>query len=181
MAGSRCDAQAMPTASGPGAYLAGGVAYSHFQTDYGRHVVAGITGYVDANVTWRFGVEGEARYLNYHSLNGDSYNDISEITYLAGPRISFHPRVVRPYVKFLVGRGTFEFPNGYAQGRYFAMAPGAGVDMELGSRINLRLVDFEYQKWPNFVLPSYNAGTLSPYGFSFGVSYKFFNGATWIK
>jgi hypothetical protein len=168
--------QALPTAAGPGAYLAGGVSFSRFQADYGENYLEGITGYVDANLTWRYGIEGEARYLVYHQLA-----QTNEITYLAGPRISFRPKRLRPYLKFLVGRGIFNYPYGYAQGKYFVMAPGGGVDFEVG-RLNVRLVDVEYQKWPNFGGPptTYKFGTLSPYGVSFGVSYKFFNGKSWI-
>lgn len=175
---ARCRAQAMPTATGPGAYLAGGVAVSGFVPDYGNNHLGGITGYVDANLTWRFGVEGEARYLIYNQAF-----QTNEITYLAGPRISFRPKHLRPYAKFLVGRGIFNFPYGYAQGRYFVWAPGGGVEWELGRRINVRLVDFEYQKWPNFGGPGtgYQFGTLSPYGLSFGLSYKFLRGGSWIK
>jgi hypothetical protein len=170
LAVGRCEAQALPTASGPGSYLAGGVAFSRFAPDYGRNKLDGITGYVDANLTWRYGVEGEARYLIYNQVA-----QTNEITYLVGPRISFRPKALRPYAKFLVGRGIFNFPYNFAQGRYFVMAPGGGVDLEM-KRLNVRLVDFEYQKWKDF-----NFGTLSPYGFSFGVSYKFFNGKSWIR
>jgi opacity protein-like surface antigen len=71
---------------------------------------------------------------------------------------------LRPYAKLLVGLGKINLPFNYGQGTFFAYAPGAGVDYTLSDRISLRLVDFEYQEWPQFTF-----GNLHPYGVSAGI------------
>ena len=66
----------------------------------------------------------------------------------------------------------FETINGVSSGtgRFTALAPGAGVDMQINDKWALRLPDFEYQLWPTW----YHNQTLKPYGASIGVSYKIF-------
>ena len=154
-------AQAVPTATGPGGRLALGIAPSGFQADYGKRYIGGAAVYVDANLTLHLGIEAEARRLQYNEEAG-----IRQTTYLAGPRLTLRPHDFSPYAKLLVGIGQFHFPYGYADGRYFVIAPGAGIDYRLrGSGIKLRLIDFEYQDWPQFTY-----GQLHPYGLSAGVS-----------
>jgi len=162
---SEARAQATPTAIGPGSYLSLGIAASGFQQDYGKRYIGGETVYVDANVYRRIGIELEARRLNFHTAE-----DVKENTYLAGIKISTHPRNLRPYAKLLAGRGTLDFPFHYAVGSYFVVAPAAGLDWHLrDSRWSIRVVDFQYQIWPQF---SY--GELHPYGISSGVSFDLF-------
>ena len=155
-------AQALPTASGPGAYVTAGGTFSDFQADYGDRTITGASIYVDANLEWRYGIETEARRMVYPDFGE------RQSTILAGPRWSFRPKGFVPYVKVLVGGGRFDFPFGYGSGTYFVVAPGAGVDLRLGKRVWLRLADFEYQVWPGFTF-----GTIHPYGVSAGISYQF--------
>ncbi len=54
-------------------------------------------------------------------------------------------------------------------GRFANIALGGGVDYDLNRKLSVRVVDFEYQLWPNWV-----NGTLKPYGASVGVAYKIF-------
>jgi hypothetical protein len=42
----------------------------------------------------------------------------------------------------------------------------------LNYNLNIRLIDVEYQKWPQFTF-----GTFPPYGVGFGLSYHIFNGS----
>jgi hypothetical protein len=42
----------------------------------------------------------------------------------------------------------------------------------LGSNLKIRLIDVEYQQWLQFTF-----GTIVPYGISFGISYRVFNGS----
>lgn len=154
-------AQALPTATGPGAYVIVGGTYSDFQGDYGQRKISGASVYVDSNLQWRWGIETEGRRMMYPNFGE------SQSTLLAGPRWSFHPKGFVPYVKFLVGGGRFEFPYGYGYGDYFVMAPGAGVDLRVGRKIRVRLIDFEYQDWPGFTY-----GTIHPYGISAGISFQ---------
>ena len=157
----RAQAQALPTGTGPGAYVIVGGTYSGFESDYGKRQLNGASVYADANLDWRWGVETEARRMDYPDFGA------RQSTLLAGPRWSFGAKRLVPYVKFLVGGGRFDFPYGYGYGNYFVMAPGAGVDLRVGRRIRVRLVDFEYQDWPGFTY-----GAIHPYGISAGISFQ---------
>jgi hypothetical protein len=156
-------AQNIPTAEGPGSYIAVGGELSAFQADYGQRVIYGGTLYADINPTWRYGFETEARYLRFNT-----FEDVTETNYLAGPRVMLKPGPFRPYVKFLVGAGKISLPIGYAQGTFLTYAPGGGVDYIMSDRVTLRVIDFEYQVWPDF--SSY--GRLNPYGISAGISFR---------
>jgi hypothetical protein len=156
-------AQALPTASGQGGYVAVGGGASIFQADYGRRDLGGFVAYADIHPVWRYGIELEARSLRYHA-----FEDVTEASYLVGPRISFRPgSSLRPYAKFLIGDGKIVLPFHYATGSFLAYAPGGGMDYRLKDRITIRVVDFEYQIWPTFPY-----GQLRPYGISAGVSFR---------
>lgn len=156
-------AQNIPTAEGPGSYIAVGGGISAFQADYGQRILGGATLFADVNPTWRIGLEGEARYLRFNSSE-----DVTESNYLAGPRITLKPGPFRPYVKLLVGAGKIAFPFHYANGTFLAYAPGAGLDYLVNDRVTLRVIDCEYQVWPDFA--SY--GELHPYGITAGISFR---------
>jgi opacity protein-like surface antigen len=160
--GCAVHAQALPTASGPGTYAAVGGGYSGYQVDYGKRAMGGGFVFADVHPTWRYGLEGEARYLRAHSDE-----DVTQTTYLGGVHIYLRPQAFRPYAKFLVGVGRLDFPFHYGTGTYLALAPGAGVDYLVSDRISLRLIDFEYQDWPQFTY-----GALHPYGVSAGISIR---------
>ena len=64
---------------------------------------------------------------------------------------------------------------GIAHAAGWRIAPGAGVDLRLGQRWRVRLVDFEYQDWPGFTY-----GAIHPYGVTAGISFQFL-GATRTK
>lgn len=162
---SALHAQALPTATRSGGYISVGGTFSGYQSLYNKTQVAGGTVYADANLTRRLGLEGEARFLRLHTQS-----DTRTSTYLVGPRISTSWPRYRPYVKGLVGMGKFTFPYNYAQGSYFVVAPGAGLEIPvMNGRVNLRVVDFEYQAWRGF-----NFGRARPYGFSTGLSVRVF-------
>jgi len=159
-------AQALYTATGPGKYISVGVAGSVFESDYGHHRLIGGTAFLDANLTRRMGLEVEARSMRFHQ--GE---DVHFSTFLGGIRISSRARQVRPYAKLLAGRGHFSFPFGDAQGSYVVVAPGAGLDWRVheSGKLNIRVVDIEFQQWPQFTF-----GALHPYGISSGFSYRIF-------
>jgi hypothetical protein len=164
----RAAAQEMPTETKPGAFIAAGGTVSAFKLDYGVHRLGGYSAFVDLNLTTHYGIEGEARWLVFNQQA-----NVNTKTYLVGPRVLFDPLIlhgVTPYVKFLVGNGKFNFPFNFATGSYFVMAPGAGVDVPIGhSRLSVRLIDVEYQVWPQF-----SFGNLHTYGASTGISYRIF-------
>ena len=154
--------QAKPAGTGPGSIVTVGAMASGFKLDYGDRYLGGYGAYVDFNPTWRYGIEGEARLLRFNQ----EFN-VHDSTYLVGPRVSFSPHKINPYVKVLVGLGHFNFPFNYATGSYFVIAPGAGVDYRVSERFRVRVVDFEYQEWPQFTF-----GAIHPYGISSGISFS---------
>lgn len=157
------EAQNIATAKGPGSYIALGGEVSAFQADYGQRVIYGGAMFAEVNPTWRYGFEGEARYLRLHG-----FERVTEANYFVGPRVMLNSGPMRPYIKFLVGAGKITLPAGYAQGTFFTYAPGGGVDYIAGDRLTIRMIDFEYQLWPSFA--SY--GELRPYGISAGISIR---------
>jgi hypothetical protein len=158
-------AQAEPTARGPGSYTQIGVTGSLYETDYGKHLLGGVSGFVDANLYRRTGVEAEARLSRFNQSEG-THNS----TYLVGPRVTLLRENLRPYAKLLVGRGVFYFPFGYAKGTYFVVAPGFGVDWRVArGKLTIRLIDVEFQRWPGFTF-----GEIKPYGISSGIALRVF-------
>lgn len=159
-------AQALPAATAPGAYISAGGSYAIFQSNYGQRVLGGAGAYVDINASRHVGLEAEGRWLRQHSVA-----DIHQTTYLIGPRLQLRRGRYSPYVKVLAGVGLFNFAFNDASGRYFVIAPGGGVETALSNNWKIR-VDVEYQRWPQFTY-----GTLTPFGVSFGLSYRLFNGS----
>ncbi len=157
-------AQAMPAADGPGSYIQVGGSASLYQIDYGQRNLGGGAVFIDANLYRRIGIEAEGRTLR---INQDS--GAHETTYLVGPRFSLMQSRFRSYAKFLFGRGEFYYPFHYAQGSYFVVAPGVGVDWQMAKRLTVRLIDIEFQRWPSFTF-----GPLQPYGISSGIAVRLF-------
>lgn len=156
--------QALATATGPGIYAAVGGGVSGFQTGYGHNQIGGAVAYADLNPHWRVGLEGEARYLRWHSQE-----QVIESNYLGGVRVKLLPKPGRwePYAKFLAGAGRITLPYGYAHGTFLAYAPGAGLELAVTDRISVRAIDVEYQHWPQFTY-----GSLNVYGVSTGVTLR---------
>jgi len=168
LAPGRLHSQAMPAASGPGGYITVGVGASAYQFEYGDRKLGGLTAWTDLNPMWRYGLEGEVRSLRYHTNE-----DVTETTYLAGPRVAIFPGPLRPYVKVLAGAGHYNLPFGFAQGTFFTYAPGAGLDYMLGDIVAIRVVDFEYQVSTKFqTSPGGPQSNLVNYGISAGISFR---------
>jgi hypothetical protein len=158
-------AQAIATVSGGDTSLSAGATYSDYQADYGKRDLGGYAIHADWNRTAHWGLEFETRVLRLNQEVGTH-----ETTFLIGPRYVMKRRAFSPYAKLLIGDGKFHYPYNYAEGSYFVLAPGAGLDVRVGaSRYSVRLIDFEYQSWPNF-----SFGGLNPYGVSAGVSVRIF-------
>jgi hypothetical protein len=157
-------AQNLAAADGPGSYIQVGGSGSIYQIDYGQRDLGGGAVFIDANLYRTIGVEAEARTLR---INEDA--GAHETTYLVGPRISLKMNRFRPYGKLLIGRGQFYYPFHYAQGSYFVVAPGAGVDWQVAKRLTVRVIDVEFQNWPWF-----SFGPLKPYGISSGIAFRVF-------
>lgn len=175
--GLAAQAQKLPTATAPGAYLAVGGTYSGFEAQYPQRLLGGAGVYADLNIRRHLGIEGEVRFLRQNQIFGSH-----ETTYMGGPRYEFHSGRYSPYVKVLVGGGRLVFPYSYGYGTYTAFAYGGGLDVNLTQKIKLRAFDFEYQNWPNFSLgPGAPQQALTPYGVSAGLSYQVYHTGGWRK
>ena len=159
------NAQVEPAAVHGEHLIAFGTNTSVFHVDYGKRTMTGTGLYIDGNATVHVGVEAQALWLEGHQEAGTHI-----ATFLAGPRYSFNARGrFRPYARLLAGGGMFSFPYGYATGRYFVVAPGAGLDYRLNRRVRVRLIDIAYQRWPWFTF-----GPMTSYGVSAGFRYAFY-------
>jgi hypothetical protein len=147
-----------------------GVAYSIANEDEypGKHV-QGMTFYGTLDLNNHLGVEGDVHLDSIFK----SYFQYTESSYDVGLRWTQHYRKFAPYGKGMVGLGHSYAPapnqivGGNTPGTYFLFAAGGGLDYYLTDKINVRVVDFEYQRWPNF--PPHG---LTPPIFSFGVAYR---------
>ena len=101
-------AQSPEAAVGDWSTLAVGGSFNASRLQYGQHWLLGGTAFVDANFTWRYGIEGET---NWEVLR--QVEQTHATTYLIGPRYQLagmgQNAQWRPYVKFLVGDGYFNF------------------------------------------------------------------------
>jgi len=159
-------AQTMPSAFENGYSIAAGGTLSGYNIDYGQHKIAGPAVFVDIDTRHRLGVEGEARWLVV-----PQHNSVHNTTWLVGARYSlpgFGTRLY-PYAKGMVGFTQFNFAYNYAKGNYLVFAPGGGLDYRLSNRMRVRLIDAEYQIWPQFTF-----GSTSSWGLSTGIRYRVF-------
>ena len=165
---ARLSAQVAPSAYERHINLWAGAEFSNFQPDYapvGR--LNGLGAYVDWSLNSNLAVEGEMRFLRFNTNWGESQDH-----YLIGPKFSTqHWLKFKPYAKFLVGVGKMNFPFNLGYGKYFAMAPGGGVDYELSRKWAVR-ADYEYQIWPSApAIPGQTNNGMTPNGFSVGIAY----------
>jgi hypothetical protein len=154
-------AQALPTATGAGAFTALGVGISGFPSDYDGRNLGGFLAYAEIQPEWHFGFEAEARKL---IVNTDE--SVDQANYLFGVRTAVNPGGIHPYVKFLAGATTITAPFHYGKGTFFTYAPGAGVEAGLGP-LRWRVIDVEYQMTPNFI-----GSSVRNFGISTGVSIR---------
>jgi opacity protein-like surface antigen len=157
--------QAIPTASRIGSIQAGaGVMFT--KPDYAQTYLKGVTFFADYEFYRNFSAEAEIHYAAI------TPQDISENTYLFGPRYTLRRKRLGVYGKALFGVGRFGFQTGsYASpstGTYFAYGVGAGVEYRATHNINVRAFDAEFQSWPGF--PPHG---LSPITYTVGVAYIF--------
>jgi hypothetical protein len=157
--------QAIPTASRVGSIQVG-VGGTITSPDFGQKNIELITFYGDYDLPLNLGVEGVIHY----SVNTPT--DVSENSYLVGPRYIFRQRRFEGYAKVLFGAGHFGLQQGSFSNpntsTYFQYALGGGVDVHVTRHINVRAFDFEAQKWPTFATHG-----LSPLSYTFGVAYVF--------
>jgi hypothetical protein len=159
-------AQAVPTASRAGTIQIG-LGGTFVSPDYGSKYAKGLSIYGDFDFTHHLGVEGD---IHFASLITPT--DIGENSYLIGPRYRYSRNRFTAYGKALFGIGQFQFQQGtYGSGSsatYGVYAFGGGLDVRATHHINVRAIDFEYQKWPGFA-----PNGLTPYATTIGVAYAF--------
>jgi len=157
--------QAVPTASRAGSIQAG-VGGMFMYPDYGQPYLKGLTFYGDYDFSQHLGVEGDIHYSVI------TPQDISENTYLLGPRYTWRLKRLSLYGKGLFGLGRFGYQAGSyphpATFSYFVYDFGGGVEYKITHNINIRGFDAEFQKWPG-----YADHGLSPVVFTIGVAYMF--------
>lgn len=146
--------------------------YSLYQPTAGEDRWSGFGVYVDLDLARHWGIEG-----NLHRLSGPD-PVLYEHTYEVGGRYLYpiRERFV-PYGRVMVGRGVFNFAEiDPATGRSVEIANlgfnmqsyGGGADVRLLPRLNVRLLDYEFQHWNGFP-----PNRLRPQVISFGVAYHF--------
>lgn len=155
--------QAVPTASRNGSAQIG-VGGTFISPDYTQQYIKGISIYGNYDIGLHLGVEGDIH------ISLVTPGDISENSYLLGPRYKWHYKRFEPYAKVLLGLGRFGFQTGNfpsaATFTYFQFAPGGGLDVRATRHINVRAFDVEFQKWPGF-----ESHGLSPIVYTIGVAY----------
>jgi hypothetical protein len=159
-------AQAIPTATRLGGSIQLGVGGYISNPDFGQSNIKGLTFYGDIDYGTHLGLEG---VIHYSVLTP---SDVSENSYVAGPRYSIRHKRFRGYAKVLFGAGHFGLQEGsFANpntSTYFEYVLGGGLEYRATHHINVRVFDFEAQKWPSFA----DHG-LSPYVGTIGVAYVF--------
>ena len=157
--------QAIPTASRVGSIQlgAGGMLTS---PDYAQLYLKGVTFYGDFDFTHNLGGEFDIHF------SAITPQDISENTYMIGPRYTLRHNRFAGYGKVLFGLGRFGFQKGdfvsASTGTYGVYAVGGGVEYMATHNINIRAFDIEALKWPGFA-----PNGLSPITYTFGAAYVF--------
>ena len=143
---------------------AGGTA-SEYYFQFGQARLLGPTAFADIDIGRRYGVEAEARFLEFNQ----PITNIHAETYLAGPRYRLNLGKFQVYAKGLVGFGVAHYTYGFGTDHVFVAAPGGGIDYHISPRVHIRLADFEYQYWPEAEF-----GPMSSFGISAGFRVRVF-------
>jgi hypothetical protein len=138
-----------------------GAGVLYLKPDYVDTSIEGASIWADYDFRRFIGVEAD---IHIGSIITPS--DISENSYFVGPRFMYHRHKITAYGKFLFGRATITNQDNNQSSSYNAYAFGGGVEYRIMRKINIRVVDFELQQWPNF-----EPNTLSPLAISIGASY----------
>lgn len=133
----------------------------YLNNDFTEHSNKGVSAWADYDFNRLLGVEASVHFGSIVSPD-----DIGENSYSIGPRISYRRKRAAFYAKLLFGRGSITNQQTNTSSTYNSYTYGGGLDYRLSQHFNLRVVDFEQQKWPNF-----EPNTLSPLAISVGLMY----------
>ena len=157
--------QAVPTASRIASIQVGAGAF-FTSPDYAQQYIKGLAIYGDYEFTQHIGLEAEVHYSIL------TPTDLSENTYLVGPRYTIRHNKFGVYAKALFGVGRFGKQGGAFEvtstENYTTYAFGGGLEYKLNRSINIRPIDIELQKWSSFP-----PNGLSPISYSIGAAYVF--------
>jgi hypothetical protein len=163
---THASAQVLPTADAGGYGLSVGATGSGEYVQYGSRKMIAVSPFVDIDTRRNLGIEAEAHFVQFRQTQ-----DLRFSVYSIGVRYRLHPLLhLQPYAKGLVGIGDFNFPYNYANGRYLVVTGGGGFDYRLNNRIHFRVLDAEWQYWPEFGCgASGGCGAMSSIGASAGL------------
>lgn len=162
-------AQVTPSADAGGFKVWAGGEASAFKFDYGERKLGGITALADVDTRRGLGIEGEARWLEFHQ-NANVHVE----TYSVGARYHRNLGRFQPYVKGLIGFGDFNFPYNLGYGRYTVVTMGGGLDYMWKKRISIRAADLEYHMWPQFTPDGVNTMDMNDIGVNAGFRIRVF-------
>ena len=153
-----------------------GAGFSDFSLDWGPGKrMEGISAWVDwypnrlPAVLNGLGIEAAGHDINYGLPAG--FSRMRQDTGEAGPIYTWNRyRNFRPYVKYLLGIGSIDFPpaGAYSHDTFLVLSPAGGVEYRAWGHIWIR-GDYEYQFWHQ----SFGPHDLNPNGFTIGASYDF--------
>jgi opacity protein-like surface antigen len=154
-----------------------GAGVSGFNIDWGRNRMYAATVWLDwhpaimPSVLRGLGVEGEGRDLNY-GRSSTAPSNFRQDTILGGP-IYTYPRFrnFRPYGKYLIGFGSFDFGNrgvNYTHDTRTLFEYGAGFDYRIWHHVYAR-AEYSYQDWGSL----FNGQNRNPRGITVGAVYDF--------
>lgn len=155
-------AQANPTATAL-SNLQLGAGFTYSRTDYGQKGDRGVTGYADYNLGVHWGAEAA-----YHYISIKTPNNVSENSFVVGPRFILRKHALNLYGKGLIGLGHIKIDNRFGRRHEtdFLVGAGGGAEFLLSNHLTLRPIDVEYQRW------SFDSG-LTPVVLTFGAAYRF--------
>jgi hypothetical protein len=158
-------AQASPTATRLSHIQVGG-GFTYARTDYGQRGDKGLTLFGDYDIGLHWGAEAE-----YHYASISTPDQVTENSFLFGPRFIVRKGQFKLYGKGMIGLGHFSVPltstNRLSADEHdFLFAGGGGVDWLLTRHLTIRPVDVEYQRW------SFRTG-LTPLVLTTGAAYHF--------
>ena len=168
--------QVSPAARQGGVPIVIGAGFSDFSIDWGPGKrMEGITAWADwypdrlPAVLNGLGIEAEGRDIDIGRPAG--ITKMRQDTGLGGLIYAWnHYRNFRPYVKYLAGIGSIDFPpfGTYSHDTFSVFSPGGGVEYRAWQHIWIR-GDYDYQFWHQVFGPH----DLTPTGFTVGISYDF--------
>jgi hypothetical protein len=158
-------AQATYTAERTSRIQAGG-GLLYLNNDYNNNrTIYGASFWGDFDFSRHIGIEAEGHLGSFITPD-----DVNQTSYLIGPRFSYRRRRLNVFGKIMLGKGTLSTvrPTLRNTSTTYNIVPayGGGLEYQYSRRLNIRVVDVEMQKWPDF-----EPHTLSPLAISVGFMY----------